>query len=935
MVIAIVATRLEERTGTPPNTNTSIDFKIFEIKFECSVTFSDGSVDPENFLFDVTWYINDTEVLGSSSTKLTHAEIATTGHLREENWRGSQTLGFQVKCGIALRSDVNDPPGSVTFSELFYAGIKTDMLEYVVTEDDSFDIQVRLTVPLGCYYPANAAVGVKNDIIENQCKLTLRIQTSVDSTDVSCSAGGLTNEPISFGDNGCGLEFNHTNWENAQVVRVYGASDNQVNVENRTVTVLLRADTVVTHHNAWDSASSQNISVTVVDADIRVISSICESYNDPHMRTFDGRSWENQRLGEFVVFHNKDYWVHAMYQTCVNGVPGATCNCGVAIRNNNALFVANFCDAIIGWSVSDGVSSNQYIEGTFCDDAPMKIDNDGNTYTVKLPTGTQISFHHVTENNITLIGGIVIKPSLADWQMSSGLCGYLDGNMNNDFRTKDGGTTGDEKTFALDWKITEATGDVSLFGDITLPDQSTTLPRYCKCRGNERHGVTSAECNINTATTLCSGSGSARFFKTCAEPSRRKRSASEPQLRHKRASGGGEAVPKFPVVLDSDADSDPTPLSWRNGWDESTAKVACTQFLQDQKFLQKCEEVLENMANETAKGIKSCVKDIKLIGDSRFMQSTADTLAENCRLTAVKLENLTKTPSPAGTPGKTLLDEMLDLDCRNNCSGNGICTNRRCECTGDFEGSDCSIKRSLPPIVSSKTNPGLCQRDVYTCNTFYVSGSNFARENVTCRAVHFTIDSTTHHLTSKNETFPAVPMSGGIGCSCSLPQSRRKRRSAHASAVLANGFFLGVSNDGVAFSDNLVVIVYDSTCYTCNTTSISCIVKSSCQSTTTDLPTIPTTILEDVPHLQHGNWNTGLIVSAVIGGIGGIAVVLVLTKFVLTYKKSAAAKKEKQYSDTREDEDNYYRRNTYWEHSRGYPSFGRSPGSSRIQTRLY
>ncbi|XP_033764299.1 von Willebrand factor D and EGF domain-containing protein-like [Pecten maximus] len=305
-------------------------------------------------------------------------------------------------------------------------------------------------------------------------------------------------------------------------------------------------------------------------------------------------------------------------------------------------------------------------------------------------------------------------------------------------------------------------------------------------------------------------------------------------------------------------------------------------------------------------------------------------------MTVVRLENLTMTSSP-GTPGKSVLGEMLDLDCRNNCSRNGRCTNGICECFDDFEGSDCSIRRSLPPIMSSRTNPGLCQSDVYACTTFYVSGSNFASENVTCRAVHLTIHESTYQLTSQNETFPAVPMSGGIGCSCSIPQSRRIRRSAHDNAAIAEGFFLSVSNDGVVFSDDVLMLVYNSTCFTCNTTSISCNVKSSCQSTTSTLPTtspssssVSTTLPTTQDDQHHGYINTGLVVGAVVGVLGCAVVILVLTKLISVHVNS---RKKAETVDL--DEEYQYRRNNYWEQGRGYPSLGRSTLSSRIHTRFY
>ncbi|XP_069106577.1 von Willebrand factor D and EGF domain-containing protein-like [Argopecten irradians] len=232
-------------------------------------------------------------------------------------------------------------------------------------------------------------------------------------------------------------------------------------------------------------------------------------------------------------------------------------------------------------------------------------------------------------------------------------------------------------------------------------------------------------------------------------------------------------------------------------------------------------EVLPVTVADVDEGVASCVEDIRLIGDTRYMETTAATLATSCRLIAVKLENLTKTESTDGSPGKTILDEMLELDCPNNCTGHGDCINGSCVCTEGYEGVECDIQRAMPPLIHPETNPGLCATDRYPCNTFYISGDNFASEDITCRAVHFSITSGAGYtLDTKNETFPGNALAGGIGCSCTVPQSLRRRRSVDT--VMADGFFLSVSNDGITFSDDIVIIKYDSSCITCNESDITC-----------------------------------------------------------------------------------------------------------------
>jgi len=76
-----------------------------------------------------------------------------------------------------------------------------------------------------------------------------------------------------------------------------------------------------------------------------------------------------------------------MYTACWGGsVNGPTCNCGVVVRNDDALFTANFCGTITtGTNNENSISSlpeNRYIEKVKCDDKYMTVVNNGQQYTV-------------------------------------------------------------------------------------------------------------------------------------------------------------------------------------------------------------------------------------------------------------------------------------------------------------------------------------------------------------------------------------------------------------------------------------------------------------------------------------------------------------------------------------------------------------------------
>lgn len=56
---------------------------------------------------------------------------------------------------------------------------------------------------------------------------------------------------------------------------------------------------------------------------------------------------------------------------------------------------------------------------------------------------------------------------------------------------------------------------------------------------------------------------------------------------------------------------------------------------------------------------------------------------------------------------------------------------------------------------------------------------------------------------------------------CPAPTSRRKRSLNVDSSAF--GYFISVSNDGNNFTKELAVIIYDSMCFECSTTNLTCL----------------------------------------------------------------------------------------------------------------
>jgi hypothetical protein len=52
-------------------------------------------------------------------------------------------------------------------------------------------------------------------------------------------------------------------------------------------------------------------SITVIDKDSVLTNRLCQSYNDPHITTFDGKPYHYMEDGEFVMYRNDKgpFWV--------------------------------------------------------------------------------------------------------------------------------------------------------------------------------------------------------------------------------------------------------------------------------------------------------------------------------------------------------------------------------------------------------------------------------------------------------------------------------------------------------------------------------------------------------------------------------------------------------------------------------------------------
>ncbi|XP_069129083.1 von Willebrand factor D and EGF domain-containing protein-like [Argopecten irradians] len=849
---------LENETG-PPNVTMTVEvthgiktssmFNMIrkEIVFHCNITTDLCITD---HVYDIQWFINDNGIV--THRNIPYTNLTQTG-LRQSEWTGTYKLGFLVKCAVRARTDTDSTPTPYTYSDDFYAGFTTDQSEYSVPEDSSINITIRLSVPLDCIY-------LSNSIPDCSLKIRIKFPKHYDTdNNKGCTIVGTVDEPIAFGNTACGIFIKYSDWDVPKNMTIYGSADNIVtSSRSRTSYVRLVAEESFTSQ-AWASATIPDIKVNALDEDKKLLGKSCTIQTDPHINTFDGSHVLFMQYGEFILFKHDTLpiRIHAVFDKCWQAWRGA-CTCGVAIRYIDAVFVLNFCKVRIGapWLYSSNF--NRYVEMRACDATHMTIEYRRPAYKVTLPSGTEIHIGlHLGAIN-THINMFILKPSLADWEATSGMCGFLDGDKNNDIRLRSGEIA---PGFGVDWRHDNQMDGESLFasngvlGDILLPQL-----RYCRCpvTSTQESGFAAvANCDLTSTITTCgSQTHYTNYFEQCSTS---QEISGNLHRVVRRSTNDDFEIPKFDIALDENYAISEYNITWINGWNESLAEEACRNTMDSDPMLIRCKDAVAAMNDIASNGINECVGDIKISGHTGYMEGTLEALREHCLIEAIRFENLT-TQESHGT-NTTFLNELLKLNCPNNCSGNGHCEKGVCDCQDGFYGDSCTVGiETIPEVLSSGM---ICSIEKRSCRNFVIPGSNFLDVNLTCQVRMLQVYINRWEIIASPVLFPATYLND-FNCVCTIPDSYRRRRATD-NEVLSEGYLLSISNDGIHFSNETTILTYDSSCYDCDPTNMNCSkLEESCDLTTTPTGTSEPSTLTD---------NT-FTPTAILGCVIGIVVIL-------------------------------------------------------------
>ncbi|CAH1274704.1 VWDE [Branchiostoma lanceolatum] len=758
--------------------------------FKCVVTYNpDFELEKDEARFIFRWIV-DTDFVGGEMEihQETQTGRALYSKIHSDKLHGH--LGKKVRCDVQSKWDHDALLSPVMTSVPYYIGIQLELngralrtnQEIRLAENDRTDTTVTVvsTIPITCIH--NAAPG--------NCRLPIELVSEGNDVAVWFPFPVLNTceVPITKED------WNPTTKRATTEYSLLAVRDMVNDGDNRFLLKFNSFDPIfmtTPNHGLWRGYQIPPLRIRTEDKP----TASCSSTGDPHFKGTDRKvSYHRYDIGTYVMFKStvRAFEVQSRLWPCGT----VSCNCGVAVRENNDVIIIDICRGPSGRASPELTIKTPHplAEGT-------RITRTGgsssSTFNIFFPSGSKVTVGaHLSHMSIT-----IHVPS-DDFQNCEGLCGNFDLDDQNDFQKPDGtfhpNNDNVPDAFFESWKLNLG----QTFWEIAPDPFPFPDPEYCTCIGdainpNPNQNVIECGQEVRAARFGFGVLSGTDITETMNQRKRRKRDTTYHD-EDDDDTGYDFSFPDFiPIIPDW-----PTP----SGITEQLAEDFCKQVLRNSTMSIFCED----QANvDIFSTLSQCVEDIKVSDDTEWATAALSAMEDVCTTAVLTNVSMHET-SENGTsvPPQALVEKL----CLNQCSFKGTCVNGECVCNDGWIGKDCGVSANTGPNVWDLKRGGLCDIRQRPCEKVNVRGIGLIEsENLTCRASEAKFANGTWTTTGVSyQTF--ATFESFVEVACYLPPA--KIQSAD-DGIPSYGLYISISNEGVYFSDELLLIIYDSVCQEC------------------------------------------------------------------------------------------------------------------------
>ncbi|KAL3846765.1 hypothetical protein ACJMK2_017724 [Sinanodonta woodiana] len=747
----------------------------------------------DDLYYSVSWYVDEHFLLSRGpvlisnldDTNLNEKDLIQKGH----------KLDINIKCIVNTSNSTGGSMENTTSESLpFWLGIRVLNPSVQIVQGQTATIKLQPTFPIGC--SSNAA----KQNPRAQCLLSVDMFDPDDSNNCGGSSISAQNSQSCGGQI---LGFYHHQWtegaryDNVTEMKITTKDGTDYKPGRNRFSLKLRVGGTglndIVHGNYL-----KNVTVTPTYEKTWQAKE-CYSYVDPHMKSFDGRRYENQNLGVFVMYRHISSKQEVQMKTkkCNNF---ATCACAVAVRAGGDIFLIDLCGSpgLIKYaSCKENILDVRQITAYY--------------YQIHMPLGTMTSVTIINSPGFESTLNLIIYPSVKDMNETQGLCGMLNDNQTDDFTTPSGGIETDNNVFSISWRISN---ESSYFHpqnqnpDLSqLWDQSSL---FCVCVAVSNSTTPTSIAPEDQFITQCSASVSSSCAKnhdilgtpyhTCNIRTKRSEQSMSREIERilsKRIMGSDVIVPN--TVKRSTLN-----ITFEEALDE------CTRFFSGNCTTSSFESSLPN-SNQDSKNssITNCALDYTYTGNMSLASL-------HCETYRSEVDQEIRRNSTFREENPQVVESFRAKTCINNCNNHGDCVNGSCICHEQYIEEDCSVSLRDYPVVEDTYAGGLCQQNMEVCcGEIPIYGSRFVKGTTKQSLQGFQIyingSIVLEGATAVDNLTIINPFEAAINVPCGSRQ-RRATNNNNSTMPFITGTKVSLTNDGTNYGPTQIYYIYDSTC---------------------------------------------------------------------------------------------------------------------------